>query len=185
MESEYARKDRKSKSVPEFEMPKKFTYEDMIKEMAEEGKIIDTKTDTKIKMPPTPPKGPVRTAYSFLNNNSVGRLIRNTAIYGTIIGVSMVYGARNAGPINNAIDATVAQASMTVNTNTERIAGIAGKVDYILDGNPQDIGKFLCSKKEEYTGLLKKEPENTAAFEELKKLEALLGAYERIYNIKQ
>jgi len=46
----------------------------------------------------------------------------------------------------------------------------------------KDVGKMLHEQRQTYADVLKKEPENKAAQEELKKLDVLINTYEQTNN---
>lgn len=132
----------------------------------------------------------IRGAYSFFNKTRTGRCLRNSAIVGAVALGALLYGAKNADSINKATDEAASQVTSVV----QQTEMLTDKVNYILSETPkgqdtshdsENIGKFLYTKKEVCLDLLNKEPNNNEAQNELQKLDALISAYEQIYNSKQ
>ena len=117
---------------------------------------------------------------SRVKNSFAGKVLYAATMVGTLVGVAEYHGAANSAEVKN----TVANVTETVSTRAEYHTNQLVKFadSFANSEKEQDIGTVLNKQKQEYMDLIEQEPNNTAAQEELKKLDLLIKTYEQENN---
>lgn len=131
--------------------------------------------------------------FSRVKNSFAGKVLYAATMVGTLVGVAEYHGATNPEPVKNVTETTSTEITNLVNTvqtfvtpeqdyqETQTVDETAATIST----QEEDLGSIIYQKKQAYTDLLKKEPNNKAAQSELKKLDMLIQVYEQTNNQTQ
>jgi hypothetical protein len=128
-----------------------------------------------------------------LRTSFAGKVLYAAAMVGTLAGVAEYHGATNPEPVKNVTETTTTEITNLVNTVQKFVTPeknyqetkTGNETAVTISTQEEDLGSIIYQKKQAYTDLLKKEPNNTAAQSELKKLDMLIQVYEQTNNQKQ
>ena len=114
-----------------------------------------------------------------------GKVLYAAVLVGTLAGVAEYHGATNPEPVQNTAKFMTTWVGNRLSYDKNVVTNIAEAVANTTPDNTapkKDVGEMLHEQRQAYADVLKKEPDNKAAQEELKKLDVLINTYEQTNN---
>ena len=114
-----------------------------------------------------------------------GKVLYATILVGALVGAAEYHGATNPEFVQSKAEFLTTWVENRLSYDKNVVTNIAEAVENTTPDNTapkKDVGEMLHEQRQAYADVLKKEPDNKAAQEELKKLDVLIKAYEQTNN---